>query len=67
LSLFVHNSGQSNFEFECLSELENEFENILGGKSGAEMGLIDEKNHRSKISYYCPFNNLWVPGIQPNA
>jgi hypothetical protein len=47
--------GQSNFEFEYLGEFITEFENILGYESGAQMGLIDEKNQRSKISCYCPF------------
>ncbi len=39
-------SGQSYFEFEYLVEFETEFENILGYESGAQMGLIDEKNQR---------------------
>jgi hypothetical protein len=47
--------GQSNFEFEYLSEFVIEFKNILGYESEAQMGLIDEKNQKSKISCYCPF------------
>jgi hypothetical protein len=50
-------SSQSNFEFECLGEFVTEFENILGYESGAQMGLIDEKNQQSKISCYCPFQH----------
>jgi hypothetical protein len=48
-------SSQSNFEFEYLGEFITDLENILGYESRAQMGLIDEKNQRSKISCFCPF------------
>jgi hypothetical protein len=54
LPLYVLYSGQSNFEFEYLGKFVTEYENILGYESEAQMGLIDEKNQRSKISCYCP-------------
>jgi hypothetical protein len=40
------NSSQSNFKFEYLGEFKTEFENILGHESGAQVGLIHEKNQR---------------------
>jgi hypothetical protein len=33
-----------------LGEFATKFENILEHESGAQMGLFDEKNQRSKIS-----------------
>jgi hypothetical protein len=50
------NSGQSNFEYEYLGEFENQFKNILGHESGAQVCSFDGKKQRSKISCYCPFN-----------
>jgi hypothetical protein len=59
------NSGQSNFKFEYLGEIETEFENILGQESGGQVVSIHEKNQRSKISCYCPFKatNCKLPNI----
>jgi hypothetical protein len=59
LPLYYIAGGQSNFEFEYLGEFITEFENILGYKPEAQMGLIDEKNQRSKISCYCPFKEVF--------
>jgi hypothetical protein len=56
--LYYVYSGQSNFEFKNLGEFVTEFENILGYESEAQIGLIDEKNQRSKILCYCPFNSV---------
>jgi hypothetical protein len=58
-------SGQSNFKFEYLSKFVNEFENILGYESEAQMGLIDEKNQWSNISCYCPFKKAVPRSIRP--
>ncbi len=41
--------------FEYLGEFEMEIKKIFGHESGADMGLIHEKNKRSKISCYCTF------------
>jgi hypothetical protein len=43
------NSGQSNFEFEYLGELEADFENSLAFESGAQVSLIHEKNKRKNL------------------
>jgi hypothetical protein len=49
------NSGQSNFEFEYLSEFETEFVKLIGYKSGFQARSIDGKKQTSKISCHCPF------------
>ncbi len=58
------NSGQSNFEYEYLSEFETEFKNILGHESGAQVCSFDGEKQRSKISCYCPFKQckkyIWI-------
>ncbi len=62
----ILHSGQSNFKFEYLGEFMTEFENILGYESEAQMGLIDEKNQRSKISCYCPFKDGSTARLLPH-
>ncbi len=49
------NSGQSNFEFEYIGEFETEFYKFLEYESGAQVGSIDRKKQRAKISCYGPF------------
>ena len=46
-------------ELEYLGEFETEIEKILGSVSGAQEELIYEKNHKSKISWYCPFKSTF--------
>jgi hypothetical protein len=46
------------FKNEYFCEFEKESENILGCEFGDYMGSIRGKNQRSKISCYCPFNEL---------
>jgi hypothetical protein len=48
-------SGHSIFEFEYLRRFEIELENILGYTSGAQRGLSEGKNLRSKIFCYSLF------------
>jgi hypothetical protein len=43
------------FKFEKLSEHRTEFEKNLFYKTGAQIGLVDDKCQRGKISCYCPF------------
>ncbi len=45
----------SSFEFEYLREFEIEFKNILGYEEGVQIGSINGKIQRLKISCYCPF------------
>jgi hypothetical protein len=49
------NSGYSNFDFEYIGEFETEFNKFLEYESGAQVGSIDRKKQRAKISCYCPF------------
>jgi hypothetical protein len=46
------------FEFEYLGEFTFKFENLLDPETGSQMGSIDEKKLRSKISCKCTFKNL---------
>jgi hypothetical protein len=46
------NSGQSNFEFEYFGEFETELKKFLECESGAQVGSIDRKKQRAKISCY---------------
>jgi hypothetical protein len=55
------NSGQSNFEFEYIGEFETEFNTFLEYESGAQVGSIDRKKQRAKISCHCPFKYDTVP------
>jgi hypothetical protein len=48
------NSGQSNFEFEYIGEFETKCCKFLEYESGAQVGSIDRKKQRAKISCYCP-------------
>ncbi len=43
------------FEFEYLGEFTFKFENFLDPETGSQMGSIDEKKLRSKISCKCTF------------
>jgi hypothetical protein len=43
------------FEFEYLGEFTFKFEIFLDPETGSQMGLIDEKKLRSKISCKCTF------------
>jgi hypothetical protein len=52
------NSGQSNFEFEYIDEFETELNKFLEYESGAQVGSIDGKKQRAKISGYCPFKEM---------
>ncbi len=52
------NSGQSNFEYKYLGEFENEFKNILGHESGAQVCLFDGKKQRSKSRATVPLISL---------
>ncbi len=48
------------FKFEYLGNFETEFKNNLGYKTGAQMGSIDEKSQRTKISCYYPFKSFFT-------
>ena len=50
-------SNFSNFVIKYLGEIKTEFENILACLSGAQMGLNQEKNWRSKILRHTPVNS----------
>ncbi len=58
--------AQNEFRIRKLGEYEIEFENDLGYETGDQMGSIGEKNQRTKISRYCPFDifrcNVFVAG-----
>jgi hypothetical protein len=60
------NSGQSNFEFEYISEFETEFNKFLEYESGAQVGSIDRKKQRAKISCYYSFNIKSCTAVDPN-
>jgi hypothetical protein len=44
------------FKVEYLREFEAICKKALTRESGAQVGLFDEINQRSKISWHCPFN-----------
>jgi hypothetical protein len=44
------------FKVEYLREFEAICKKALTCESGAQVGLFDEKNQKSKISGHCPFN-----------
>ena len=48
-------SNFSNFKFEYLRENEFLRKSILACLSGAQMGSINAKKLKSKISWHCPF------------
>jgi hypothetical protein len=45
----------SSFDFEYLREFEIEFKNILGYEDGVQIGSINGKIQRLKLSHYCSF------------
>ncbi len=45
------------FEFEDLGEFTFKFENFLDPETGSQMGSIDGKKLRSKISCKCPLRD----------
>jgi hypothetical protein len=49
-----------NFIFEQLREFESMCESTLAPESPAQAGWYNEKNGRSKFSWYCPFNIEYV-------
>ena len=48
----------STFRDEYLRENETDSKKKSGRESGAQGGLIDEKNQRSIFSCHCPFKNM---------
>jgi hypothetical protein len=56
--MLLPNSGRSNFEFKYLGELGTKFENILGYKSGAQVGTFDEKYRCRKSCATVPLSQF---------